>query len=431
MKINKEKTMQSGMKFYVYNHHLIIKENHLITRKFICLKNSAGNMRFTDFHKYIIPNRKTIRNVSDDGNNRFDFVVKFLNYAFFYKRVNSLDSITLDVIKTFLNSYGCGTLPDDINGRTKATVEKCITSIMDFIDNLINDRKSKCSIKKEELFRSIPFRNQYGKVIEKKVPVFDVVYTGKSKNIFRDIPNSAFEILFSHIAQNHTNLLMLASLSAFCGLRPSESCNVRREDSILGPGVIFTIIDGTVDKVQIDIRKELCLRSDLIPTGKIKKERIQTMPLMFIDAFVSSYNKYMEYIKGHKYESEYGPMSINKQGKAITYDNYYQSFVKIIKNEIIPIYLADTDPEVINYGRLLMENNLSPHVFRHWYTVQLVLAGIDNVGELMAARGDSSPESALTYIQNKGELEKQYRKVNNEMFNYLSWTAEKLHKEKE
>ena len=76
-----------------------------------------------------------------------------------------------------------------------------------------------------------------------------------------------------------------------------------------------------------------------------------------------------------------------------------------------------------------MENNLSPHVFRHWYTVQLVLSGIDNVGELMGARGDTSPESSLTYLQNKGDLEKQYRKVNNGMFNYLSWAAKKIHKE--
>lgn len=40
-------------------------------------------------------------------------------------------------------------------------------------------------------------------------------------------------------------------------------------------------------------------------------------------------------------------------------------------------------------------------------------------------RGDKSPESALTYLQNKSELEKQYKKINNEVFDYRYWQAEK------
>ena len=109
----------------------------------------------------------------------------------------------------------------------------------------------------------------------------------------------------------------------------------------------------------------------------------------------------------------------------MTYDSYAQSFRKIVKEELIPIFLASDDPEVAMYGRILMEHNLSPHVFRHWFTVQLVLSGVSDPGTLMFWRGDTSPESALTYLQNKGELEKQYRLVNNEVFDYMLWAAEK------
>ena len=73
-----------------------------------------------------------------------------------------------------------------------------------------------------------------------------------------------------------------------------------------------------------------------------------------------------------------------------------------------------------------METNISPHIFRHWFSVKLTLFGEDVAG-LMYWRGDKSPESALTYLQNKGELEKQYRKVNAEIFNYSLWKAGKLH----
>ncbi len=422
--------MDQNVRFSVYNHRLVIQNELLINRKFIVLKNIDGSLIFTDFHKYIKSNNQTVRNITDDGNNRFDFVVKLLNYAFFERGIPSLDKMTVDIVKDYLNGYGMGILPNDKAGRTKSTVLQCIKSIMDFLELFIQDRKQHCSIKIEDLYKWVSYRDKHGSTRKKKVPVFDVVYTNKNKTIFRDIPNFAFEMLFSHIAEYHKEILMLVTLSSFAGLRPSEACNTRREDSPLGSGLFFSIYDQEVIKVQIDLRKELCLRSDLKKTGGIKKERVQTVPLMFTEAFIDSYNNYLSYLEGNKFEKDYGALTVNKQGKAMTYQSYYQKFTKIIKEEMIPLYLACDDAETVIYGQLLLQNNLSPHVFRHWYTVQLVLAGMDNPAELMEARGDTSPESALTYLQNKGELEKQYRKVNNEMFSYLSWAATKKQEER-
>lgn len=419
--------MQDNIRFSVYNHRLVLKDNQLISRKFIVMKDPDGTITFTDFHRYIKSGKNNIRNISDDGNNRYDFIVKLLNYAFFERGIKCLDDLEIAIIKDFLNAYGTGDLPGDKKGRIKSTVEKCVTTILDFLEEMIKERKGNCRIKAENLYKYVPYRNHYGQTVKKKVPVFDVVYVKKCKAIFRDIPNDAFNLLFEHIAVFHKEIFALVFMSAFAGLRPSEACNVRREDSALGAGILFEIVDGEVMKVQIDLRKELCLRSDLLSTGNIKKERMLKVPFLFTDVFVDSYNKYMTCIEGKKYEKDYGPLSINKQGNAMTYDSYYQKFVYIIKQEMIPIYLASGDPEIVLYGRILMENNLSPHVFRHWYTVQLVLSGVDNVAELMEARGDSSPESSLTYLQNKGDLEKKYRKISNEMFDYFSWKSNKQH----
>ena len=358
--------MQSEMRFAVYTHTLIIHENQLIKRKFIILKDKKKHMQFTDFHKYIKPPKRTVRNISDDGNNRFDFVVKMLNYAYFQKGISCLNELTVDIVKEFMNSYGMGTLPEDEKGRGKKTVERCVTCILDFLELYIKDNQERCSMELNELYKYVPKRNKVGKTIRKKIPVFDVVYTERKKEIFRDIPNDAFDLLFEHFATYHKDLLGLISLSAFAGLRPSEACNVRREDSPLGPGILFSMYEGEVNKVQIDLRTEKCLRSDLISVGKIKKERMQNVPLLFTDAFVSSYNNYMEYLNGKKYEAEYGAFNVNKRGKAITYDNYYQRFRKIVKTEITPLFLKSDNPEIVMYGRLLLENNLSPHVFHQF-----------------------------------------------------------------
>lgn len=416
------------VRFCVYKHKLILKDNLLISRQFIVLKFSDGSIQFTDFHKYAKSPTKSVKNVASDGNNNFIFIVQLLNYAFFHAGINKLDDLTVDIVSDFLNLYGMCELPtdDDDTKRTEETVKRCVHCIMNFMQLLIEARKNKCRVKKDQLYKVIEKRDKRGKVYKEKVPVFEVRYIGNKKPIFRDIPNAAFDLLFNHIATYHKDIFGLVMLSAFGGLRPSEACNVRRIDSPLGPGILFDRINDELIRIEVDISAELNLRSDLISVGKIKKERKQQIPDIFLSAFKDSYDIYMKYLEGKKYEADYGAFSVNMQGRALTYPSYYLKFKDIIKNEMIPIYLSSDDPEVVIYGRTLMEHNLSPHVFRHWYTVQLVLSGVNEVGALMYYRGDKSPESALTYLQNKGELEKQYRKVNNEVFDYLLWASDKM-----
>lgn len=422
--------MQSNIRFYVYEHTLVIQNNQLISRKFIVLRDSQKHIvAWTDFHKYIHSGKyKVSHNISNDGNNRFYFVNKFLNYIFFDKHnINRLNEITIDMTMEFLNDYGKGTLHDNSKTRTESTVNQCVKTIIEFLECIYESNKKNCSFKLDDLYKIVEVRNKKGKLIKKKIPKFTVHYIPNEHQIFRDIPDSVFSIILEHIMNKHKDILMLVALSAFAGLRPSESCNVRRNDSVLGSGIRFVVIDGEITDVIIDLKREINLRSDLIKVGFIKKERIQRVYPAFLNAFYECYKIYMDYIEGNKYEDEFGALTVNKQGKAITYKNYYVKFNSIIA-EIIPILLKSDQAEVINYGYLLQEHNISPHIFRHWFSVQLTLIGED-VSGLMFWRGDKSPESALTYLQSKSDLEKQYRRVNNEMFNYQLWQANKKYGE--
>lgn len=413
--------------FKVYEHSLVIQDNQLITRKFIVLKNNDKHIIcWTDFHQYIITNKyRTVVNVANDGNMRFYNVCAFLNYLFFYRKsITKLSDITLADIKDFLNDYAMGLDNDDGVVRTESTIKMCIQNIIDFAEQLIVKNVG-VSYKASDLYQKRKVYNHKTKRMElRKFPTFQITFINKHKQIFRDIPEKAFLIIINEVINNHKDILMLVALSAFAGLRPSESCNVRREDSKLGSGIIFSHNNGDITNIIIDISKEYNLRSDLMPVGKIKKERMQKVYPPFIQAFYECYLIYMKYIEGRKYEEDYGALNINKQGKAITYKSYYIKFRNMIKS-VIPLLLDSNDPETIYYGHLLQENNISPHIFRHWFSVKLVLYGED-VSGLMFWRGDKSPESALTYLQNKGDLEKQYRKANDHIFDYQLWKAGKL-----
>ena len=98
----------------------------------------------------------------------------------------------------------------------------------------------------------------------------------------------------------------------------------------------------------------------------------------------------------------------------MTYATYRQHFQKMIK-EMIPFMLYHENMEVQEYGHLLMEYQISPHILRHWFSVRLTMFGED-AATLMYWRGDNSPESALTYLQNKSELSKRFKEVSDDSF---------------
>ena len=111
-------------------------------------------------------------------------------------------------------------------------------------------------------------------------------------------------------------------------------------------------------------------------------------------------------------------MFINSRGMAMTYDDYYQRFRKLIDERLRPMLLGHPDPECRIYGQLLCENRLGPHALRHWFSVQLALRGED-VAQLQFWRGDKNPESAFTYLQDKGELVRELAKANELLASFL------------
>ena len=224
------------------------------------------------------------------------------------------------------------------------------------------------------------------------------------------------------IIDRHTNILMLATLGAFAGLRPSEACNVRREEY---GGIFFELFGDEIYNIEIDLTKEVRLRSDDVPVGGIKKHRKQKVYPAFIAEFRTLYEIYMDFIEGREFETDYGPLTTNRLGKAFTYTAYLREFKKVIR-EAREIMIHSDNPSTQLYGHMLYTHSLTPHIFRHWFTVKLVQFG-EQLPTIMKYRGDRSPESANTYLQNKSELIKQLDSVEDEIWSYNTWRVNKIY----
>lgn len=408
--------------FAVYN--LCLDINHSsITRKLIVMKDDNNFIvKWTNLHRFITPH-SGIQEIQKNGNSKFDCVVIFLNYIFFYKKRKSVIDTKFEDVVDFINAYSLG--DTDFLGARKnktATVKKCLNSVLDFLKEVYMEYPELCKYNPDRFFRNKKIIDKRGKITMKKELSFKTNTDENDKRILRDIPDGVFWVLFHHIRINHRDIFMPFVLSAFAGLRPSEALNVRREDSPLGAGLILEQINGRIISIDIDLRKELTLRSDLKSVGRIKKERLQRMNPIFYNIFLECYNEHLENIANRNYEKEYGPLTIDSQGKAMMYATYRYNFKKAVQ-EIIPKLLSSDDQDLVVYGQLLEKYPLSPHALRHWFTVYLTKANAVS-SEVMSARGDTSEESAKVYLHAKSELAKMTEHINDVMYEYGKWINE-------
>ena len=345
---------------------------------------------------------------------------------FFEKKcIQRLNDLTVEMIQAYFNDYGLCRMNDGIISRTEQTVKLHFLYVNSFIEALAINKLISIKVKNLSIIKE-SYNVKTGEIINKKVPAFDIIFDDyNNKKQIRDIPNNVFPILLTIIINEYPRILGAVALQCFAGLRPSEALNVRREDSKLGPGIIFTKINNKIINVEIDLNHQYILRSDGVYTGGIKRKRTVKVNAKFLEPFINCYNVYMQYLRGKKYEEQYGPFSINRDGLALPYKGYYNTMNKVV-NKLCKKLLKSNDPELIAYAQLIQENGLNPHAFRHWFSANLTLMGA-SAEELKYYRGDKNINSSQIYIENKGDLEKVYRRTAQEVFDFSMWKAAKLY----
>ena len=411
------KEWRENYRYGLYAHRLITNDGLVFTRSFIVIRNNFGVIiRFTNLHNYAcIYENKVFVPITSDAESRLHYICKMLNYVLISNydkfRVDHVFKINRDVLECFFRDYALEKLP---NGkyRGKQSVERCVYAVTAFYRQLRRKFGDFVLLRDEDLHTEKIVYNKYGKSKKKKIPAFQVRGIPKSSDSFRELPTKAFRILLNLAFRYAPDIAFAICLQAFAGLRAGEICNVRQEGAPAGNGLIFTRIDSKIIKIEIDLTRELMMRSDGVVCGKIKKERIQCVYPLFLEPFASAYEQHKRFLSARTFEKEHRPMFINNRGMAMTYDNYARRFKSLVDHHFRAALLECEDPECRIYGQLLYENNLTSHALRHWYSVQLALRGED-IAQIQYWRGDKNPESAFTYLQNKGDLIRELENSNN------------------
>jgi len=416
-------------RYGLYNHTVVLKDGIAYAKPLIVIRNDYDVIvRFTNLHDYVgIYESKIFVPITSNAEAKLHYVCMMLNYVLIKNydrfRIDHIFDVNREILECFFRDYA---LEKQSNGkyRNMQSIEKCVITVTEFFRKLHMKYGSNIALNLEDLHTETSVRNKYGKLKTKKTPAFQVKGIPQYVGIFRELPTKAFKILIGLAFRYASDIAFALCLQAFAGLRAGEVCNVRQDS------IIFTKIDGRTIKSEIDLTREMPMRSDGVMCGKIKKERKQCVYPPFLEAFVTAHNYHKRLLSSRNYESEYSPMFINNRGKAMTYDDYARRFRILIDNHFRQALLECADPECRIYGQLLYENTLGLHSLRHWFSVQLVLNGED-IAQIQYWRGDKNPESAFTYLQNKGDLVRELENAADFLADILMQHGEGLINEKD
>ena len=370
----------------------------LFIRQFIvlCDKKTDLIIYFTNYADYVLYLRDIDMSYSAKNENGMFAVVQFLNYAFldnFEKyHIFAIEDVKEQMIKDFLEDYS-NSLTKSNRYPKKETVIMKRNQISDFFYNACHYLKGEMKyLKKGDLKKKIPGTKINDSKVVYEYPI-KIRYKEDTEptSLYRDMPLEMVERFIKMAELYDPELVLAIVLMAYVGLREGEVCNLTRERSIYGPRVIFTLqavteyIDGKPTttqvcvSIEINLKKELILRSDGVSVGKIKRKREQPVFSGFNQLVFDYYQRHLKLTESKEIE-EYGPLFIEKNKKsesgkymALTKEAMVKRLKNLFWEKVYPSLLKDYNPKFQEFYQHLKRHSWGPHSFRHWYTVYLVL----------------------------------------------------------
>lgn len=375
----------------------------------IVLKDHYGMIAgYTEFDKYIVRKGKRIKGKSSTVEfAEAKYIVQLLNYIKDECR-KSISDVTVNDLQSFLDWYAAGHGGNKCPGSE--AVNNCCMYVSNFIAEMANAGETKYIKADDLLVHTKAYSNKLKKVIDRTAPKLQArSFAGVVDEKFKDLPGRSVIDLIE-ISSKHDPMLTIGICAgAWGGLRIGEIVNLETQQSSAGPGILIAKANGTIKTITMDITREGLRTKNNKYTGKIKRPRKQKILPEFNEQFntvLESHMSMLNSVNSHNQDA----MFLNKWGYAMSDETFRTRFGKLISEHFVPFLVESEDDEYQIAGQLILEHGISPHVLRHWFSTYLAIH-TDDPHVIAHWRGDRDIESANTYLQNKGALEKQLNKT--------------------
>lgn len=393
--------------FAVYEHRVMTQQKILTPYRAIVLRDNQGYVHaFTGLELFTCPYTGRKPSLDYRAKNQLIYICQALNYML-DNGMRKITEITVDLIGSYFRDYIQTPKAEGTQlYRSKQSVDKCQVYVSHFFANLTTVLPMQYDAE-DLLDKQYSRRNSHARREDMRyVPKFrGKPLAAHRPTILRDMPEQAAWRLVE-LAKIYDPMIAFGiTCQLLAGLRAGEVVNLRQPLSPASntPSINVEKRGTTINKIKIDLTKELLLRKDGCSVGRIKKERTQDVFYDFVADFYRHYQDHLEYIKDKPCDTEYMPLFTVSTGQAMTVKTYTNRVKKLIRNYLLGDLLRSGDESCVIFANRFREHDFGPHVFRHIFTCKLLLAGLER-DEIMYYRGDKSPESATVYLQNKEAL---------------------------
>ncbi len=385
----------------------------------IALKDTKLPIYTTDYTKYITYSNGKVRCLHNPSKTEVSYITSMLNWIViqhnnFYS-INKIEDITLNMCQDYLNYYAIYGLIDREESPTLHSVKNVRSHITRFMIGM-RDSGINLNMRDHWLRKINPKtngrKNRYSYEL-------DITYDKSNtiSKILRDIPTIVIELILTCARMYKPLLELPIAIQIYSGIREGEVCNCRRKSSIYGAGIVFETKGGNIVGITIKLDKEFALRTDNVNIGHIKIFKDALVYPSYITAFLDVYNRHLELTKNFKIEDSQ-PLFVNERinrsngcHMAMCVASYRANFKTLMNKHVIPIMRSSDNHVLRDFAQLLDRNRYGLHWYRHYFSIQLVLAG-ESWNKIMEYRRDKSPESAMVYVTNKKAFFNMYKNAN-------------------
>lgn len=308
--------------------------------------------------------------------------VKFLNYLKHNRRSLGIKSLR-ELSISHANKYLTGLTQDE---KARGTVKDAERTLTNFYVWLVKNR----IIDSIPLERFVKKESHYGKDYYESP--FEVVYPQiRASNMIHMLPVDYIPLLLEVAIQVAKPIALGIYFQIFGGIRVSEVINLKKTQ------VKVRIKTGDLS---FSLQNQN-FRTDLKEHSSVKKPRTQRV-FNIKDWGDTLFYDHIQLYKSKEYPNA---LFVNRDGMPMSQRSYRQYFEKV-KRTFIKLLEEEGDFEQKILAKQLKCYKWSTHIGRGTFT-NMIAENADNPYEVSFPRGDSSLESALSYMSRTARLRKK------------------------